>query len=152
MFMFLPVKSRKAVQMEALMGAEISFWRDFVEKDVLPDPDGSESAREALKMAYSATVDTEANLMIHDGDLAEYERLKDEETALKKEIERLKQKIQVTMGSATEGFATGWKVTWKTQTRDSVDSKKLKDMYPDAWKACARMSASRVMRILKTEE
>lgn len=144
--------NRDEEQMKALLDAEISFWRDFVEKDVLPDPDGSDSAREALKVAYGDPVDTEANLMIHEGDLSEYERLKDEETALKREIERIKQKIQVTMGNATEGFATGWKVTWKTQTRDSVDSKKLKDLYPEAWKACARMSASRVMRISKLED
>ena len=144
--------ARDEEQMKALLDAEISFWCDFVEKDVLPSPDGSESAREALKTAYGATEETEANLMIHDGDLAEYERLKDEETALKKEIERLKQNIQVTMGSATEGFATGWRITWKTQTRDSIDNKKLKDMFPEAWKACARMSASRVMRISKLED
>ena len=144
--------NRDEAQMKALLDAEISFWRDFVEKDVLPDPDGSESAREALKAAFSDTEETEANLMSHEGDLAEYERLKAEESQVKKDIEQIKQRIQVTMGSATAGFSERWRITWKPQTRDSIDSKKLKDMFPEAWKACARMSASRVMRISKTEE
>ena len=39
-------------QQEALLKAEVDFWKEYVQGDSVPEPDGSESATNALKQIF----------------------------------------------------------------------------------------------------
>ena len=51
------------------------------------------------------------------------------------------------MGDASKAVADGYKVSWKTQSRTTLDSKRLKAEKPDIYEAYAKTSESRVFRV-----
>ena len=61
-------------------------------------------------------------------------------------------KIKEAMGDAALGMAPGWKVSWKNQSRNTVDTKRLKDERPDLYEEYLNTSESRVFRITKLKE
>jgi len=105
---------------EILIPAEEDFWRRVQTLDPV-DPDGSESAREALKALYPQA--TEETIML-DGDLMEVDAERqmhlEEITRRKHAVELIDQVIKMEMGSAAVGvLANGVEYHYKAR-RDGV--------------------------------
>ena len=71
----------------------------------------------------------------HEDTLRRMRELQKQIDDLTREYEALKQKIQLEMGDAEFGRAQGFLVTWRNQTRQSLDTKRLKAERPDIYTA-----------------
>lgn len=141
---------RNESEITALMNAEEDFWRDHVQAQVPPAPDGSESAMEVLDNKYF--VDDVA-LMPDADDL--FERLEQVSEVIRdydKQKEALKQQIIARMGNKARAQAQGWTATYLTQERTSIDRKKLLEFYPQAYGDCVSTSTYRTFRVKKVKE
>lgn len=133
----------------SLMNAEEDFWRDHVQAQVPPAPDGSDSAMEVLDNKYF--VDDVA-LMPDADDL--FERLEQVSEVIRdydKQKEALKQQIIARMGNKARAQAQGWTATYLTQERTSIDRKKLLELYPQAYGDCVSTSTYRTFRTKKNK-
>ena len=96
------------------------FWENFVEKEIAPAPDGTDSSMEALKTLYpeeipgkEATFDDEQEQeFIKQIEL--YDNLAGEMKILKKKQDAIKQDLMAAMGDAEVAIIGGRKVTYKT--------------------------------------
>ncbi|MDE1963678.1 MAG: YqaJ viral recombinase family protein [Xanthomonadaceae bacterium] len=116
-----------------LVVLETRFW-EYVEKDIEPPADGSESAAKALRQLYRGN-DTRVDFT-GDEDLGRafdaLATLREELAAMEDEAESLKQVIQQAMGDASKAVFAHGEVTFK-RAKDStlLDTKRLTDECPD---------------------
>jgi len=130
-----------------LVVLETRFW-EYVEKDIEPPADGSESAAKALRQLYRGN-DTRVDFT-GDEDLGRafdaLVTLREELAAMEDEAESLKQVIQQAMGDASKAVFAHGEVTFK-RAKDStlLDTKRLTDECPDvaAMYAVSRPGARR---------
>ena len=152
-FHIIPVE-RNEDEIAALRQAEERFWKDYVEADVPPDPDGSESAGEAVR-GINAEISEEAEtVMLYDleDDFDALDELTQQKEEITKAIEQIKQKICMEMGDAVEGMTMHWRATWKPSVRTTVDTKRLRKERPDIFAAYSTTSTSRTFKFGKIKE
>lgn len=123
-------------EIAALIEAEKRFWEDHIVKRIPPTPDGSESTAEAIKAMFPEARQRETVALFgHEETLRRMRELQQKINDLTRDYEALKQKIQLEMGEAEFGRAQGFLVTWRNQTRQSLDTKRLKAERPDIYTA-----------------
>jgi len=132
-----------------LLASEIEFWNNNVLTKIQPDADGSDSSFETLNKLHPhdnglSIVLTESDDLIKN--LLSVQEMKKRIEAQEKSI---KAEICSKLGDCTEGSTEHYVVTWKSQSRQTVDSKALKEKYPDVYEAVCKTSETRV---LKTKE
>ena len=132
---------------DTLLSMEIDFWEKHIKPDVRPEPDGSESAGRVLKEVFN---EQRANT------IAMFEQAKtvDELMAVKAQIkelenreEELKQRLILALDGNDEGLTEKFSVTWREQTRNTVDTKELKKQCPEVYERFLKPSKSRVFKI-----
>ena len=64
-----------------------------------------------------------------------------------KEKKTIEQYIQIQMKEYEVAFIGDRKITWKTQTRNSLDTKKLKKEHPELVEKYMKTTTSRVFRV-----
>lgn len=143
---------RNEEQQAALLKAEIDFWQEYVIGGSIPAPDGSDGAGQALAAVYGADNSETISLMHIDKKLEYLARLRENIDNLSEEKSKIEQEIKQELGEAAAGVGTNFKVTWKEQSRISVDSKLLKEKYPSIYAECLKTSQSRVFRFSETRK
>lgn len=133
-------------EIEALMCAEKLFW-DKVCNHIPPEMDGSQSTTDAISAIYPNENDETADLSIFGDDLAMRANLKASVKALEEQIGEIENRLKAAMGNCGSGVCGRWKVSWKTQTRQTVNKKKLMAELGEGAAAFLEESESRVMRI-----
>ena len=132
-----------------LLAAEIDFWTNYIEKDQMPPPDGSDASMEAIKQIYPSDINSQMQLPNADAEIRRYLEL---EKAIK-DIEEEKKKIQAQLcarlGDTGVGIDTEYACSWKSQARTSVDSAKLKKEFPEVYEKCKKTSEFRVFKAKK---
>lgn len=132
-----------------LLAAEIDFWTNYIEKDQMPPPDGSDASMEAIKQIYPSDINSQMQLPNADAEIRRYLEL---EKAIK-DIEEEKKKIQaqlcVRLGDTGVGIDAEYACSWKSQVRASVDSAKLKKEFPEVYEKCKKTSEFRVFKAKK---
>lgn len=143
------VIERNDDEIAALIDNEVEFWKHHVEPHIPPDPDGSESAAVAIQAIHGTDKPTGGSkvLLQYENSFARLNALQKEIDALTKESDAIRQEIMVALGDATEGSSEQYLVTYRPQTRTSVDSKVLKTKWPDVYNECLRTTESRPLRI-----
>ena len=66
---------------------------------------------------------------------------------IKLEKSKIEQEIQSMMKDHEVAFIGDRKVTWKWQSRNTVDTKRLKDDYPDIVKGYMKTTKTRVFKV-----
>ena len=116
-----------------LVVLETRFW-EYVEKDLEPPADGSESAAKALRKLYRGN-DTRLDFTGDEGLGNAFDALvtlKDELEAMEDEAESLKQVIQQAMGDASKAvFAHGEVAFKRAKDSTTLDTKRLTAECPD---------------------
>lgn len=144
---------RDESEISALIEAEAAFWR-MVEAKTPPPVDGSDSTMATIAAIYPT--ETVAGRVQLTGKaaalLADIEAMKTEQDALGKSISKAKAQIQLEIGDAEGGQCDGWRVSWKAQTRNSIDGAALKRDYPEIYKQYSKQTTSRVFRLTKIKE
>lgn len=118
------------------------WWQTHVVDDVAPIKEPVDVIKHSVADGSTCTLD-------HiEQDLALLRDLKDQIKALTESCKHLEDRVKVAMASATEATLHGAKIaTWKEQTRESVDAKKLAELYPDVFASCCKTSTYRVLRL-----
>ncbi|MGL5749300.1 MAG: YqaJ viral recombinase family protein [Paraclostridium sp.] len=130
-----------------VMSEEEKFWKDYVMGDKILLPDGSEEYSNYLKSKYKDSRDEVVNIFISDDKLSRYDEIAMTIKKLDKEKKAIEQMVQSEMGEYEVAFLGDRKVTWKTQVRNSLDTKRLKVDYKDLVSEYTKTSTSRVFRM-----
>ena len=141
-------------EIAVLTDAEETFWRDHVLPQVPPPVDGSDITMATLAAIYpTETVSGRVQLTSKAATLiGDIEAMKAERDALGESINRAKATIMQEIGDAEGGQCDGWRVSWKAQTRNSIDGAALKRDYPEIYKQYSKQTTSRVFRLAKIKE
>ncbi|MGY3775788.1 YqaJ viral recombinase family nuclease [Helcococcus sueciensis] len=128
---------------------EKNFWTENVLKKQLPEADGSDSYSEELRQKYKGGIEDSIDLLIDEERLTRLEELKKMEKEIKSQIKKIEQEIQVEMGDYEVATTDSYKFTWKTQTRTSIDTKKLREENPNIYDKYLKISTFRTFRTNK---
>lgn len=143
--------NRDAAEIKALAEAEANFWNNYVLTETPPPVDGSDSTRVALGDIYDkpysggllATTDISRTL-------TELEHLKTQKKSLDAEIQLKENTIKDFMGDNEVLTTDSMIITWKSQTRNSFDSKAFIADHPDEdFSKYYKSTSSRVLRMIK---
>lgn len=145
----VPIEADPVVQ-ERLIAAGREFWQRHVERGVPPAPTGTDADGEALARLWpdtipepAATIEDELAEVILSDYLAHSFKAKEHAS----EAERAKQQLQALMGEHESAIVGKWRLTWKRQSRTTVDTKRLKAERPDIAAAYSRTTESRVFGV-----
>lgn len=145
------VIERNEEDIKALEEIEDDFWNNHVMVGIEPDPDGREETSEVIKSLYTAQEGESVDLLPYRGLLDEYAKITASINELEQKKEQLKQELQIYMAMATEGITEGYKVTWKQQVTNKLDTKRLQAEHPEIYNAYLKQSVSRPFKITKKE-
>jgi putative phage-type endonuclease len=132
---------------EDLTKAEAAFWR-LVQTRTPPDPTSPAEAAVRWKKTIAAPVDgTAIHAALRDAGLA----LQAEIKVLEDRLDAVKLELQSALQDKGDSLMYGGSalVTWKTQNRTTIDTKKLKEERPEIAAQYERESPSRVFRFCK---
>ncbi|ULH22070.1 YqaJ viral recombinase family nuclease [Bacillus velezensis] len=120
---------------EMIFTAEVEFWNTAVLGGVAPALDGSSAAEEYLKKRYA---ETESNKVIdltavNRERIKQYLQLKESIAELQLQAKELENQIKHEMKEAEYGFIGTYQTSWKSVTTNRIDSKILKEQFPDVY-------------------
>ena len=142
---------RDEAEIEALMTAEADFW-ELVKTDTPPAVDGTAATTEAVKTIYADNDDRSVDLFGHSTDLQQFVALGQQIKELEAMRDEFANRIKVFMGEAGGGECDGFRVSWKTQTRRTFDSKRFAKDNPGVdLSSYYNESRARVFRVTETK-
>ena len=142
---------RDEAEINALMTAESIFW-EMVKTDTPPAVDGTAATTEALKNIYAESDDSVCDLTAFSANIKQYMDLKKQIKELEELADEAANKIKEFMGSSGGGECDSFKVSWKSQTRRTFDSKRFAKENPDVdLSGYYRETNTRTFRVVETE-
>ncbi len=148
------VIERDEAEIEALAEREFEFWQLLV-SETPPPLDGSQATADALKKLYpedggasfafplrGKASETAGELVDIQHTIRELQKIADEKKAF----------LMSEMGDYPLAETGQFTVRWKTQTRTSLDTVKLKKERPELYKQYAKTTKSRVFTIKENKE
>lgn len=130
-----------------VMNLEKRFWDECVLGESLPNPDGSDDYSNMLQGIYKDSKKEELILFEKDDLMSRYDEVCELSKDISKEKKTIEQYIQSQMKDYEVAYIRDRKITWKTQIRNSLDSKKLKKEYPELVDRYMKTTTSRVFRM-----
>lgn len=132
---------------KTMRNEEVSFWYNHIVKNLRPEADGSESSMEILEDLYPE--EAEGSEMVFDFDDlgARYTYLNSMINLYKKEKDDIKARICDRLGRMEKGISDNYTATWKSQNKQSFDSKRFKADYPDLYDQYTTVNSTRVFRL-----
>lgn len=141
------VIERDEAEIKALMEAEEMFW-EFVQKNIPPMPDGTSSSTATLSSLYPESDDTECSLYGYEDDAVRYLEVCQTIKNLETQRDELGNRIKSHMGTSSLATGSQHKVTWKQQSRTTLDQKKLVKDHPEIdLGAYQKVSSYRVFKV-----
>ena len=132
---------------DEIMKKEENFWIKHVLDCCELIPDGSEDYSKLLREKYPQSKNESIILFMKEDKLNRY----DEVVKLIKELEiekkAVEQFLQNEMGSYETAFVGDRKITWKSQSRNSIDTKLLRKEHPDIADKFTKVSSHRVFKV-----
>ena len=117
-------------EINALMYAERTF-KMYVDNDTPPMADGASSTADTLFTLYPNSMDTTIGIGAFERDLDNYFRLKEQKKNIEMTIDGIENRIKAHLGECARGEGERYKVSWKTQYRQSFDTKKFIADHPE---------------------
>lgn len=130
-------------EIKLMIAEEERFWKEHVEKDVPPAPNGTDGDADILDELHPHAVDGEVVLYGMDATIDALERAKTERDALDKLVKEYEQRLKSELGDAAKGIAERYIVQWPEYTRTSIDTKALKSDHPEIFTHYAKTSTYR---------
>ena len=136
----------------ALLRSEIAFWNDCIKPDIRPEPDGSESAEHTLKALYPDWQDNAIAMFEQNDGSDELAAVMAQKKELETREKALKQKLQTALDGNTDGLTVDWHISYKPQSRSTVDSKRLKAERPDIYSEYLKETKAMIFKISERKE
>lgn len=115
---------RDEAEIAALMAAEADFW-EMVKNNTPPVADGSQATTAAIKTIYAESNEDTVDLTLENTALAQYIAIGKQISELEAMRDEAANKIKSFMGDAGGGECDGFRVSWKSSTRRTFDSKRF---------------------------
>jgi putative phage-type endonuclease len=145
---------RDEILIADMVKREVSFWNDFIIPKIMP--------------AFISCKDSGAIYELFDSPVPESvvalgeeaNQISDDIQAMKKDLESLEGSIEqkrnvlkIMLKENEAGVSSRYKITWKEQKSNRLDSKSLKDNAPEIYRQYAKKTKTRVLKIaeLKAE-
>lgn len=137
---------------EMLRAKEIEFWNEYVEKGVMPEPDGSSAYDDALKKRFKGgleeSIDLDTDKHAYDLYLYNKERIKE----LEEYNKQFEQEIKLAMGDNNFGESKYFNVTYKPSKSVRLDTKRIKEEAPEIYEKYGKETESRRFLIKEIKE
>ena len=117
-------------EIKALMEAEKNF-KQLVDSDTPPMADGASSTASTLTTIYPDSIDSTIGIGSFERELDNYFRLKAQVDELSEQIDGIANRIKAHLAECERGEGEKYKVSWKSQTRSTFDSKKFIKDHPE---------------------
>lgn len=141
---------RDEAEIAALMGAEADFW-ELVKQDTPPTADGSQATTAAVNALYLKSNDDVCDLTGFSETIKQYLELKKQVKELDTLVKEAENRIKEFMGESGSGECDAARVSWKSQTRSSFDSKRFAQENPDIdLTGYYKQTSTRVFRVTET--
>lgn len=138
-------------EISALIDNEVEFWQSHVMQDRPPLADGSDSSMDTLQKLYPFGDSTSTSVIGKDDAMRNYLEIGEAIKRLEAQRDEIKAQLCQTLGNSSIGLGSEYSFSWKSQTSNRVDTKKLKELYPKVYEDCCKASDSRVFRIKKNK-
>ena len=138
---------RDEEQIAELIEAEADMWERIINCDA-PDLDGSDSTIDALKNRW--TPDPDSVVQLNGADVLPIIKAlaaaKDAKDEIESVVKGLQAQLMAALGEHEVGQVDGTTVvTWKGQTRTSIDTKAIKAEHPEIAEAYSKTSTTRTL-------
>lgn len=134
-------------EIAALMNAGRDFW-ELVKNDTPPAIDGTQATTNAIKTIYADSSENTCDLYGYISDIDRYIEIGKQIAELEKQRDEHANRIKAFMADSEIGSCERYKVSWKTQTRNTFDSKKFAKKNPDMdLSEFYKTSSARVFRV-----
>lgn len=139
---------RDEEEIKALISREAAFW-NMVERDTwIDEADGSDSTTQTISTVFADSNEKESLTM--PGDLADAADQLEEITAtinaLTEQKREIENRMKMYMEDAETMLSSDWRITWKTQKKNMIDTARLKKERPDIFEHYKKETTSRVFR------
>ena len=116
-----------------LREAEIHFWTHYIEKDIMPEPDGSDASLDTIKELYpDATPHSEIAIPGLDSLIRDYKAYGELEKQYKEKKATAQAQICKRLGDNEVGVGNSFGCSWKKQSKTTgYDMDRLKKDHPD---------------------
>jgi predicted phage-related endonuclease len=127
---------------------EVNFWTRYVQKNIIPAPDGSDASLDTLKQLYpEPTKNSEIAVPGLDSMIRDYKAVSE----MAKDYEQRKKSLQALicskLGENEVGLGDCYGCSWKKQSKSGWDMDRLQADYPNIdWKRYKKVSEYRVFR------
>ncbi len=131
-----------------MTAAEQYFWKNHVEKGIMPDPDGSKACDEVLRQYFhTARKFVEIELVGFDEKLDRRAALLEQIAPLQQELNQIEQEVKLYMKDNETASSSRFKVMWSSVEKTSLDTKRIKLEKPEIYQEYAKVSVSRRFQI-----
>ncbi len=131
-----------------LIHLEEDFWKNYVQKKVLPEPDGSKLADSVIAEYYKNTESVIIPLQGFNEKLKRRQELVGLLDKLETEKKQIEQELKIYLGDAEMAENEQYRVSWKNISTNRIDSKRLKEEEPEIYKRFQKTSQSRRFQVV----
>lgn len=130
-FMFFEIE-RDEEEIAALAKSEAEFW-NLVERQRAPETDGAASTTNTISILYPESDDDfgSVNLFAYDSELQQFLALSGQIKELERLRDEMANKVKAFLGDAPIGESDSYKVSWKSASRSTFDSKRFATEHPE---------------------
>lgn len=126
-----------------LIQIEKDFWKNHVEKRILPEPDGSKLSDSVIAEYFKDTVAETIPLTGFDEKLKRRQELVEVMARMDTEKKQIEQELKVYLGEAEQAENENFRVMWKNVCSERLDEKRLKEEQPEIYEAYRKSINSR---------
>lgn len=141
-FQFHRIERDEAVILD-LMRIEENFWKEHVEKKILPEPDGSKVADNVIAERFKKSQGISLPLMGFDEKLKRRQELVEIMARMETEKKKIEQELKLYLGEAETAENEHFRVSWKTVNSSRLDEKLLKAEMPETYEKYKKSVSSR---------
>jgi predicted phage-related endonuclease len=134
---------------EQLVRLASGFWHEYVLQNIARPVDDSEACKSLLQRLYPTGKDATTLLPEESEHIETYFVLKEQIKELETALTGVENHFKNLLGSYEVGTVASYMVKWQNRSRTSVDTKQLKELYPDAYAQCLKQTAFRQFSIGK---
>ena len=138
---------RNEESIDEVMNLERAFWDKCVLGDNLPMPDGTNDYSKVLQELYKDSKSEELILFEKEDIMGRYDELCEVLKECDKEKKTIEQYLQMQMKDYEIAYLGDRKISWKKQSRSSLDTKKLKEDYPEIVEGYIKTTNTRVFKV-----
>ena len=126
-----------------LIHIEKNFWKEHVEKKILPEPDGSKVADNVIAERFKKSQEISLPLMGFDEKLKRRQELVEIMARMETEKKKIEQELKLYLGEAEIAENEHFRVSWKTVNSSRLDEKLLKAEMPETYEKYKKSVSSR---------